>query len=159
MDTSESTGRKTGKTYLCAVCIEIKNALSDIISTPLCTLLALPASLSQNAWCALSLTPNPISNYAFSVLQGRRSRGYLGGHAPPDFDRSVNPISTGGSRLSPRYYNLPPQIFRPFAIPADVFWFFNLPRIQRGTLIKCLISMLSNLAKALYREENLKINM
>ena len=66
--TSESIGRKTGKTHLCAVCIEIKNAHSDINSTSLCTLLALPASLSQNAWCALSLTPNPISNYAFAVL-------------------------------------------------------------------------------------------
>ena len=112
MDTSESTGRKTGKTYLCAVCIEIKNVLSDIISTPLCTLLALPASLSQNAWCALSLTPNPISNYAFSVLQGRRSRGYLGGgHAPPDFDRSVNPISTGVVECPIGFTDLPVALF------------------------------------------------
>jgi hypothetical protein len=49
-----------------------------MISTPLCTLLALPASLSQNAWCALSLTPNPISNYAFAVLEGHRSGGTWG---------------------------------------------------------------------------------
>ena len=98
--------------YICAVCIEIKNVLSDIISTPLCTLLALPASLSQNAWCALSLTPNPISNYAFAVLQGRRSRGYLAGACPSRFGRSVNPISTGGRGECPiGFSDLPVALF------------------------------------------------
>ena len=77
--TSESTSRKTSKTHLCVLCIWLRILLLDIISSPLCTFLALPASLSQNAWCALSLTPNPISNYAFAVLQCRRSRRYLGG--------------------------------------------------------------------------------
>ena len=33
--------------------------------------------------------------------------------------------------------------------PFDVFWFCNLPKIIGGTLIKCLISMLSNLAENL----------
>ena len=34
--------------------------------------------------------------------------------------------------------------------PFDVFWFCNLPKIQRGTLIKCLISMLSNIYETLH---------
>ena len=39
--------------------------------------------------------------------------GAGGGMAPPDFGRSVNPISTRRGRLCPPYYYWHPQIFRP----------------------------------------------
>ena len=44
-----------------------------------------------------------------------------GGISPPDFGRSVNPISTRGSRLYPplNYSPLPLQIFKPSYGPAD----------------------------------------
>ena len=43
-----------------------------------------------------------------------------GGVAPPDFGRSVNPISTRGDRLCPPIYYWYPRIFRPSDGPAIV---------------------------------------
>ena len=42
-----------------------------------------------------------------------------GAAAPPDFGRSVNPISTRGGWLCPPQYYLPPRIFDPCCIPED----------------------------------------
>ena len=39
--------------------------------------------------------------------------------APPDFGRSVNPISTRGSRFCPPQYYKPPRIFRLCDGPED----------------------------------------
>ena len=41
--------------------------------------------------------------------------------APPIFGRSVNPISTRGSRLCPPKYYEPPRIFRPCDGPASAW--------------------------------------
>ena len=50
-------------------------------------------------------------------------RGVVGGAghamAPPDFARSVNPISTRGDRLCPPNYYWHPRIFRPSDGPDD----------------------------------------
>jgi hypothetical protein len=50
--------------------------------------------------------------------QARRKRGAEGALAPPVFGRTVNPISTRGSRLCPPQYYEPPRIFRPCDGPA-----------------------------------------
>ena len=50
-----------------------------------------------------------------SFRQARRKRGAV---APPVFSRTVNPISTRGSRLFPPQYYEPPWIFRPCDGPA-----------------------------------------
>ena len=57
----------------------------------------------------------------FQIKHGGRShffRGVVpggagGAMAPPDFGRSVNPISTRGDRLCPPNYYWHPRIFRP----------------------------------------------
>ena len=43
---------------------------------------------------------------------------------PPDFGRSVNPISTEEGKLCPHITSPPPQIFKPSEIPGvdDVVW-------------------------------------
>ena len=42
---------------------------------------------------------------------------------PPDFGKSVNPISTVGSRLRPpHYYSLPPPDFQTFRHPCHEWW-------------------------------------
>ena len=45
-----------------------------------------------------------------ATLQGCRAGGAM---APPDFGRSVNPISTRGDRLCPSNYYWPSRIFKP----------------------------------------------
>ena len=45
-------------------------------------------------------------------------RGAEGAQAPPDLDRSVNPISTRRDRLCPPRFYEPLQILRPNAIPG-----------------------------------------
>ena len=40
--------------------------------------------------------------------------------------------------------------------PFDVFWFCNIPKIHGGTLIRCLISMLSNLTEILHSQRKSK---
>ena len=40
--------------------------------------------------------------------------------APPDFGRSVNPISTRGDRLCPPNYYCHPRVFRPSNGPVKV---------------------------------------
>ena len=50
-----------------------------------------------------------------NVIKARAvGAGGAGGVIPPspDFDRSLNPISTRGIRLCPSHYYLPPKIFR-----------------------------------------------
>ena len=42
-----------------------------------------------------------------------------GAAAPPDFGRSVNPISTRGGWLCPPQYYLPPRIFNPCCIHEE----------------------------------------
>ena len=51
----------------------------------------------------------------------QHSRGVVpgGAMAPPDFGRSVNPISTRGDRLCPSNYYWHPRIFRPSNGPED----------------------------------------
>ena len=61
----------------------------------------------QNKNGLISLTLRP-------VVPGGSGRAM----APPDFDRSVNPIQTGESRLCPQHYYLPQQIFIPSCGPA-----------------------------------------
>ena len=45
--------------------------------------------------------------------------GAGGAMAPPDFGRSVDPISIKGGRLCHTHFCSPLQIFRPSAIPAS----------------------------------------
>ena len=50
----------------------------------------------------------------FTMHACAKYRGADGGAmAPPDFGRSVNPISTRGVRLYPPQYYQPPRNFRP----------------------------------------------
>ena len=46
--------------------------------------------------------------------------GGAGGHSPPDFFRSINPISTKGCRLIPPHYYLSPTDFLLSHIPVAV---------------------------------------
>ena len=48
-----------------------------------------------------------------SIYRGVVPGGAGGAMAPPDFGRSVNPISTRGKRLCPPNYYWQPRIFRP----------------------------------------------
>ena len=52
-------------------------------------------------------------DHSYITVQARRKRGARGAVAPPVFSRTVNPISTRGSRLCPPQYYEPPRIFRP----------------------------------------------
>ena len=58
--------------------------------------------------------------FVITYHAGNGGSGGQGGRAPPppDFGRLVNPISTRGGRLCPPHFYLPPQIFRPSAIPV-----------------------------------------
>ena len=66
-----------------------------------------------------------------------------GGGAPPDFVRSVNPISTRGQTASPPHFYSPPQIFRPSDITAyptllsPAATFLNHWRAKERWLIYC----------------------
>ena len=54
------------------------------------------------------------SNLAAAAVKGLSEPG----HDPPNFKRSINPISTRGGRLcSPHYYLPPPQDFQTFLRP------------------------------------------
>jgi hypothetical protein len=52
----------------------------------------------------------------------QQGEGQGGAAAPPDFGRSVNPISTKGGWLCPPQYYLPPRIFDPCCIPVLEWW-------------------------------------
>ena len=58
----------------------------------------------------MSVVSRDISPYR---LRGVDPGGARGAMAPPDFVRSVNPISTRGDRLCPPNYYWHPRIFRP----------------------------------------------
>ena len=80
--------------------------------------------LTDQFWTICQMFPAfYFSNHFIRILclcklQARRKRGAEGALAPPVFGRTVNPISTRGSRLCPPQYYEPPRIFRPCDGPA-----------------------------------------
>ena len=60
-----------------------------------------------------------------TLLRGVVPGGAGGAMAPPDFGRSVNPISTRGDRLCPPNYYWHPRIFRPSDGPVIRYLFYK----------------------------------
>ena len=91
-----------------------------------------------------SMKLNLIDYIWSTYLQGWRNRGGGGRGGgvcfppSPDFDRSVNPLSTRGGRLCPPNYYSPLQIFKPSAISGPERW-----HIQSGRPIRPHIFVLA----------------
>ena len=87
-----------------------------------------------------------VQLYAFQkvwkILLSKISQEMIGFYAGmADFGRLVSSISTRGGRLWPPYFYLPPQIFRPSAIPVMGYskYIFSLGLDRKGNL-DCLRS-------------------
>ena len=78
-------------------------------------LLLSPWSRLTLVWCNYCIAS---SNWCYKY-RGVVPGGAGGAMAPPDFGRSVNPISTRGDRLCPPNYYWHPRIFRPSDGPVN----------------------------------------
>ena len=83
--------------------------------------------------------------HSTALYRGVVIGGAGGAMAPPDFGRSVNPISTRGDRLSPSNYYWHPRISRPFNGPA-----LQLMKIYRARVYK--FSKIKNRARSKSKE-------
>ena len=93
----------------------IHKCASSLVAVAQCEC-ARPCTRSH-MYAHLKRTNHPSMQYS----AGLSELGVPGVPCPPpspDFDRSVNPIQTGGSRLCPQHYYLPQQIFIPSCGPV-----------------------------------------
>ena len=83
---------------------------------------------NSEIWAVFFCKNNSLDPLRFFLARDTDSRPVASG-GPPDFGRSVNPISTRGGHIIPTQYYVPPQIFRPCDGPVT-YTFSNLRSIN-----------------------------